>query len=317
MNNQYLFFKKQEFESCNLEEYVMRDMPIPKTQLHIYEFKCKESAQVANDVERAKLLDALTQILNEKYPNEFQIINCESSQFFCAQLYPLVVDFETSLRQAIYISRALYENGNVEKDSFLIEVGKEKKTIESMDFGKIYEAIFTDESLQQRIRKLNERKLTKADFISKLQSEEEISMWQKWVGTDYSYIGQNFLLIEDYRNDVMHSHLISYDKYIDAKRLFENAKAELLKAVQDKLLPNESSYLNAINIIEAIQMMANAAQAATEGFDVIKQSETLKHFYDALSKLAIPLDSSDDNDTEKVTDLHGDANSVQEDTTDV
>lgn len=314
MNNQYLFFKKQDFKNCNLEKYIVYDVPIPRTQLYIYEFQCKESEKVSDDLERAKLLDALTRIFNEKYPNEFQVINSESSQFFCAQLYPLVVDFETSLRQAIYISRALYENGNVQKDSFQIQVGKEKNAIEFMDFGEIYEAIFTDASLQQRIRKLNERKLTKADFISKLQSEEEISMWQKWVGQDYNYIGQNFLLIEDYRNDVMHSHLISYDMYVDAKRLFENAKEELHKAVQDKLLPNKSSYLNTINIIEAIQMMANAAQAATEGFDVTKQSETLRHFCDNLSKLVIPLDSSGGKDAEKVTDLHGTANAAQEDT---
>ena len=94
------------------------------------------------------MLDTLSGRLADAYPDAFQIINSESSQFFCAQIYPLIVSFETKLRYALYISRALFENGNVNKKSFGYTVGKTEKLIEEIDFGEIYDAVFTDKDLK-------------------------------------------------------------------------------------------------------------------------------------------------------------------------
>ena len=148
MKNQYMFFDEQLFDGIDLSEYNKVDIKIPKTNVHIYEFGCVETDICCDDESKAIKLDELTQRLGKAFPESFQIVNSESSQYFCSQIYPLVVKFETKLRYALYISRALFENGNVDKTSFMYEVEKKKKPIEEMDFGVIYESIFTDKDLK-------------------------------------------------------------------------------------------------------------------------------------------------------------------------
>lgn len=193
MKNQYMFFKEQKFEECDLCEYSKKDTSIPQTDVHIYEFECQEIEKYNDD--KAKKLDELTTVFEQTYAGLFQIINSESSQYFCSQIYPLVVKFETKLRYVLYISRSLFENGNVNKDSFLLDVDRKKKEIEEIDFGKIYEAIFTDKDLQGKVKELNGRKLTKADLIKEVQLMDENTMWRQIVGTGYTYIENHFLEI--------------------------------------------------------------------------------------------------------------------------
>ena len=194
MKNQYMFFEAQLFEDFDLSEYSMLDTSIPNTNVHIYEFECVETEEGLSGEERAKKLDQLSARLTEKYSEMFRVIGSESSQYFCENIYPLVVKFETKLRYALYISRALFENGNINKDSFGIKIGeKNKKEIEETDFGEIYEALFTDPGLQEKVKKINgQQKLTKADLIKQIEELEETSMWEQIVGSDYSYI-VNFL----------------------------------------------------------------------------------------------------------------------------
>ena len=107
------------------------------------------------------------------------------------------------------MSRALFENGNVDIDSFKIGQ-KTKKEIEEADFGEIYEVVFTDVDLQGKVKEINGQKLTKADLIKKIESVEEHSLWEQIVGANYNYIVEHFIEIKNYRNDVMHNHLLTY-----------------------------------------------------------------------------------------------------------
>lgn len=208
-----MFFAEQSLENFDLNGYSKTDISIPQTNVHIYEFGCEETDTCNDSMSMAKKLDELTQRLTDVYGSLFQVVDSESSQFFCSQIYPLIVNFETKLRYALYISRALFENGNVNKESFRLNVGKKEKEIEEADFGEIYEAIFTDKDFQGKVSVSNGRKLTKADLIKKIQEIDESTLWRQIVGTGYNYIENHFLEIEDYRNDVMHNHLISYNEY--------------------------------------------------------------------------------------------------------
>lgn len=246
MENEYMFFSKQEFADISLDEYIKKDINISKTEIHIYQFEYKNGKE--ND-DKAKKLDKLTNIFKEKFPEQFVLISSESSQYFCSILYPLVSKFETQLRYALYISRALYNSKEIDVSSFLFEIDKNnKKKIEELDFGKIYETVFTDKDLQDKIKKLSGEKLSKTDLIKNIQSWKENTMWQDIVGKDYSYIEENFLKIKEFRNHVMHSHLIDYNTYKEAKEVLELANKELEKAIKDKLIVNKSTYLNNVNI---------------------------------------------------------------------
>ena len=258
MKNQYMFFAEQLFDGFDLTGFVKTDVCIPNTAVHIYEFICADGENPNDDETKAKMLDTLSGRLADAYPDAFQIINSESSQFFCAQIYPLIVSFETKLRYALYISRALFENGNVNKKSFGYTVGKTEKLIEEIDFGEIYDAVFTDKDLKPRLLKEYSLNLTKADLLKRIQEMEEETLWRKIVGTGYGYIENHFLEIKDFRNDVMHNHLINGKRFDLAREVLQKAIAELDRVVKDKLIVNQSGYLNAVDVFGALKGMITA-----------------------------------------------------------
>ena len=283
MKNQYMFFAEQLFDGFDLTGFVKTDVCIPNTSVHIYEFACEDDDSSIDDEAKAKRLDTLSGRLAEAYPDAFQIINSESSQYFCGQIYPLIVSFETKLRHALYISRALFENGNVSKKSFQYTVAKTEKLIEEIDFGEIYDAIFTDKDLRPRLMKEYTLNLTKADLLKRIQEIEEDTLWRKIVGTGYGYIENHFLEIKDFRNDVMHNHLISGKRFDVAREVLQKANAELERAISDKLIVNRSEYLNEVDIVGALKGMTAAFRTITASISQLWDADYSQNIAQALS----------------------------------
>lgn len=281
-----MFFSKQEFTDINLDGYSKNDINIPKTDIYIYQFECDDKEEI-NDEDKAKKLDELTNIFEKIFSEQFVLISSGSSQYFCSILYPLVSKFETQLRYAYYVSRALYNSENINNSSFLLEIGKSKNKIEELDFGQIYEAGFTDKSIQEKIKNLASKKWSKTDLIKSIQSWEEKTMWQNMVGKDYDYIENNFLKLKEFRNHVMHSHLIDYNTYKEARNVLELANKELQKAIKDKLIVNNSTYLNNVNINFIINDYFN--------------SENFKQLKENLNELNVRLNDYFNNEEFKET----------------
>ena len=300
MKNQYMFFNEQAFENFDLAEYIRNDILIPKTNIHIYEFECVETDVCSDDKSRAKKLDELTQRLNTAYTDKFQVINSESSQFFCREIYPFVVSFEIKLRYVLYIARALFENkktGNqLGKYDFLYCVDKKDQSIEEIDFGKIYEYIFTDQNIQSKINKLNTKKKTKKDWLKEFKSLEEQTIWHNMIGTDYSFIENHFLEIIGYRNDVMHNHLITFAQYEKAKIVLQQANQELDRATKDILLVNKSDYLNNVNIIDVISGFLRALEEASKMAKESTLVSALQAFAQFLGDSAITTEKINEED---------------------
>ena len=246
-----MFFDVQNFDSLDISDYSKNATSIPKTHIWIYEFECADNSLC--EEEKANKLDRLSQQLMDKYKDLFQIVNSESSQYYCRQLYPLVVEFETKLRYALYISRALFEAENVNKDSFLYEIEKKnKKSVEEMDFGIVYEVFFTDRTLKSRLHQEYDSHLTKTDLLKIIENMEEKTIWSDCVGDRYNFISTHFLAIKTFRNHVMHNHLIGNKLFQEAKETFAKANAELEKAISDKLIVNESKFLNTFDILRML-----------------------------------------------------------------
>ena len=244
-----------------------------------------------------------TSIFKEKFTDQFVLISSGSSQFFCGILYPLVSNFETQLRYALYISRALYNSENIDTSCFLLKIGKSEYKIEELDFGQIYEAVFTDKSIQEEIKNLTSKKWSKTDLINYIQSWKENTMWQNMVGENYDYIENNFLKLKEFRNHVMHSHLIDFDTYDNAKRTLESATKELKKAIGDKLIVNESEYLNKINIIDTISGIVKTMEKVNEFL-------SSNQFVNALEKLSQPINIP--NFAQYFVDAKGDKKDYEE-----
>lgn len=271
MKNRYLFFNAENFEDLDLGDYVKEDTQIPKTDVHIYTFSYVSTDESADDELRAKKLDELTQLITQKYGGKFQVVGSESSQYFCEKIYPLLAAFETHLRYALYISRAVYDSDNLTTESFLFDVedqkqrGKMKKCrIEDMVFSEIYTSIFTDTSLKSKVQNQYNAHLTKAELIKRIEAIPEETIWHKWVGSKYPYVENHFLEIKNYRNDVMHSHLISYACYSEAKKILERAIDEIERVIHDKLITNASEYANKINLFESIGSIVKATAKTAE-----------------------------------------------------
>ena len=286
MKNQYMFFSQHSFEKVDLSEYKKTVTPIPKTSIHIYEFECIETDTICDDASRAKKLDELTKQFNSAFPEAFQIISSESSQYFCREVYPLVVDFEIKLRYVLYLARALYENNNspdlLTPQSFLYETKNGKQPIENADFGEIYQAVFTDKDIPNKIKELNKRRMTRGDWIKHIQSLDENTMWRNVMGAEDTYIESNFLEIIEFRNDVMHNHLITYEQHEKAKRVLRNAIQELERAVNEILLVNKSEYLNNVNIIDVISGFLSAlgeASKIAKNSSLVEDFQTLVRFF--------------------------------------
>ena len=306
MKNQYMFFKEQLFDGFDLSDYKKRNINIPNTDVHIYEFECIDSEKNLDDEEKAKKLDQLSKRISDKYADLYKIVSSESSQYFCEKIYPLIVKIETKLRYALYVSRALFEDGNVDKNSFKIGQ-KIKKETEETDFGEIYEAVFTDSDLQGKVKEINGQKLTKADLIKKVESVEENTLWDQIVGANYNYIVEHFLEIKNYRNDVMHNHLLTYKQYIREQKVLNSAIEEFDKVINDKLLTNHSSYSNKTNIMDVLGGMLVLVGTAAVAINKFMYSEKGKSLIKGLEVIGTAIEKNtlllDDEEKEVGGDL--------------
>lgn len=291
MKNQYMFFKEQLFDGFDLSDYKKRNINIPNTDVHIYEFECIDSEKNLDDEEKAKKLDQLSKRISDKYADLYKIVSSESSQYFCEKIYPLIVKIETKLRYALYVSRALFEDGNVDKNSFKIGQ-KIKKEMEETDFGEIYEAVFTDSDLQGKVKEINGQKLTKADLIKKVESVEENTLWDQIVGANYNYIVEHFLEIKNYRNDVMHNHLLTYKQYIREQKVLNSAIEEFDKVINDKLLTNHSSYSNKTNIMDVLGGMLVLVGTAAVAINKFMYSEKGKSLIKGLEVIGTAVEKN-------------------------
>ena len=242
------------------------------------------------------------------------MVSSESSRYFCEKLYPLLAEFETHLRYALYISRAVYDSDNLNADSFLLDVEKtdkkgkmQKCKIEDMVFSEIYTSIFTDTSLKAEVYQRYDAHLTKAELIKRIEAIPEETTWRQWVGHQYEYVEKHFLEIKDYRNDVMHSHLISHSCYSEAKEILEKANWEIKHVIHDKLIKNASDYANRINLFDAIGNMAKMSEQLSKAISKavinINYSEMIDNMAQAFAMLAnaasIPPELSEGNSSEE------------------
>lgn len=304
MVNRYLFFQPQNFEQLELSNYSMVDITIPKSNVHIYEFRCVETDEQLDVEAKAKTLDELTGLLNDNYHDAFQTILSESSQYFCRELYPLLVAFETNLRYAFYVSGALYEKGIISKESFIIETAqKKKKTLEEMEFGEIYQFLIADQNFRTSVLKKYSDNLTKTDLIKMIQEMEESSIWCNIVGEEYKYISGFFLEIKSIRNHVMHNHLITYSDYKSAITIMQRANEELDRIIQNKIISNNNNYLNTVNIFEALSVVAKTAEAAITGLYRAVNSDVSKNLAKALLLLGeyLVADKGETDDDREIT----------------
>ena len=311
MKNRYLFFKAETFDDLDLSDYTKEDTQIPETDVHIYTFAYTSTDESIDDEFQAKKLDELTQLIIQKYEEKFQVVDSESSQYFCRELYPYIQSFETRLRYALYIARSLYDPKSLNNKSFLLSVAtnnkKEDLPLEALDFSQIYTAVFTDAQLKTEANKKYDTQLTKAEWIRRIESIPEKTLWHDWVGYKYDFVEDNFLAIKNIRNDVMHNHLINFNDYTKAKDVLKKANDEIEQVIGNKLLVNGSAYATTTNIWDTLGGAVKALQLLGTAMSEVSSNQTVKGLgkvLEVLTTLALPTVSSysDESDCDEISD---------------
>lgn len=147
------------------------------------------------------------------------LLNDGASEYYNKQLYPLYNWFERELRQVIAMAA--------------VQDGKEKTKklahdLEGLDFGGIYKALFTSQDFWENFKNIKRDKpLSKKDLINRINAFEEKILWDEMFTSDFSFLPDNFDKIREFRNDVMHAHNISFEKFKESKNLIENAIIDL------------------------------------------------------------------------------------------
>lgn len=173
-----------------------------------------------DDADSAKTLS----VIHEYVVSNFNptVLSNGCSAYYNRRLYPHFNEFERKLRKLLYLKSALSKD---EKDSETI------KDIERLDFGKIFELLFSDTQFVQDARKTVKEKtwqFTKSEILDALQKIAENTLWDRLVGENaVSQLRSEFTKIKDYRNDIMHAHSMNTSSYLAALKLIERTNEQL------------------------------------------------------------------------------------------
>lgn len=279
---EYLFFDKTQrksVESFNHELETSYDnnenLPFQITYRDFEKLECWTVRYEGSEDDEA----AARQIseISSRMCQEFSptILTDESSEYFNKTLYPLVNKFERLLRKFLYLKVSQCDE---EKFRSVIT------DIDQKDFGDIYTILFVDSNFRadakDRIKKLN----TQAEMIQAINALQENTVWHILVGdTALSIIKDNFNLLKEYRNDVMHAHNIKWEKYKKAKELFTDANIELENEL-NRLLQSPSMLPMSVKTISTLYEKMMSFSISTE--------KVLSSLAPALEKVAKIADAS-------------------------
>lgn len=268
----------------------------------------KYELQGENERNAKRLSDIDTKIKTDFSP--YIIIN-ESSRYFNRQLYPLVNEFERQFRKFILLKAAIIGDD---------EIWKQVQKLDQIDFGGIYQLIFTDGDFIKNAKKSIDGK-TKEDILKQIQSLDEKTIWSSiTTESELKIIKDKFQDIKNYRNDIMHAHNINCSCYVKAKTMFTDINNQLSKENEELLSPRYLSNLNSnefnaltVGLGKLAKSVALIIKAYTDS-DYFNQSmenirnitnNTSNLIFQAYNNALLPVgdleeeDSSDDNSEDK------------------
>lgn len=220
--------------------------------------------------ESAKLLSNINEKVIEKF-NPTVLTN-ESSAYFNKRLYPLFNEFERKLRKLVYLKSALYKN----KDET-----KALDNLERMDFGQIFDTLFTDEKFMQSLREqVKKNRFSSTSIIKLIKGMPENTLWSKLVHDGAVHdLEDNFDLVRNHRNDIMHAHNISYRNYKEALKLIQKINEELDAEIGNTIGIKESKQLSEEAVDYNYNKIINDTIASNQKFeDWHKIQETIQGY---------------------------------------
>ena len=202
----------------------------------------------------------INNLIESNYKDKFLVVRNEVSEYCNKSLYPLFNKFEILLRKYIFLIATLSEKiSNKQWGSI--------KFIEKKDFANINILLFENHDLYNALAKyIEENKENKIIDKEKIQKIIEASttetIWEKFNNQNIMYIQSDFKKIKEYRNNVMHSHNIKYEKFLEIKKFLSKVNEDLEKEI-NRIDPFSSKN----NVFVSIDKMSiKVAQSVVKDF---------------------------------------------------
>lgn len=195
----------------------------------------------------------------------------EPSSILVRKLYPLAQEFENKLRK--FISLALCDTNDMLESAFNSmknEIAKKIQfdtslvnsnlTLEYSDLSNVFKFLFSDKEL---IKFLKEKNVVRDDnwaIHKQLTEVKNSTIWNTHFKDKYKdfHFHEYYYTLYDYRNDIMHFHHISYERYIDARKLFTRANKEISIALGlNMVIPVEDIFSSYVGINAVSQALTN------------------------------------------------------------
>lgn len=220
------------------------------------------------------------------------VLEDDASSLFGEKLYPLLSRFERSLRSALIIRVcANHENAK----SITIEDIERKSTL-----GSLANNLLVDEHFVSKVKSIvNKRQPFNREELKRvLDDVEEQLLWDRLFDTDaMPTVRARFKEIEAVRNDVMHSHRMTFKEYDVACELLNTANREIddyiHAAITDRQMMESnasnsdaaSDFLNDVrvsNFTELKRQLQEQWQLVYEGNQLAEWRETCSALEEAL-----------------------------------
>ena len=216
----------------------------------------------------AKKLSALDEIIRASF--HVTVLESGCSAYFNKRLYPLINEFENGLRKLLYISSAI--NHNEKSSTYNIT------NLESQDFGQLFTFLFIDMSFvgkaKEEVKNRNREFFSKENLIAAIEAIEENTLWDSLLVKDtVPLLRKRFDDVRLYRNDVMHSHHIAWERYREILALFKEINTELHSALhriegvegESSRKPSFNQMLEgALRTQELLKVIANSMKPSLE-----------------------------------------------------
>lgn len=202
------------------------------------------------------------------------ILQNGSSEYFNKKMYPLFNEFECRLRKLLYISSTINPNVNTEENL---------RNLEDKDFGELFEILFIDiefyNTVKKKINNTSKEYFSKKNLINLLSELDEKPLWDALLGKDaVPTLRENYDLVRLYRNDVMHSHYVDWNKY---------------KAMQDMMLRVNSELSLLLKTVEGPEFEQRIPSNYNDMImGALYLSEIMKHFSEQVQPTIEPISNT-------------------------
>lgn len=230
----------------------------------------------SNSLKSARVLSDVDGFISQYSP--IVLIN-GSAEYYNRQLFPLINSFERKLRKLLYVSGALNKD---------VKGADNITALEEMDFGTLFDLLFTDENYIRQVKTTvndKNRKYTKQEILNDISEIEEDVLWDRLLGaSSVPTLRSEFMQIRYRRNDAMHAHNISYTDYQETKKQFEKVNSELDECIVALNVGNTD-----ISVFEGLQTYNEMLTKALTDFEGAKKSlSVLSDFYQHTRKNCSP-----------------------------